>query len=159
MADRTQEILTQFANALAVDIKEAIPKVTGKTAESVEVRMYDKGFEIAANASVVTLVDGRKPTSSGATAGDPTLYEIILQWIQDAGIRPREENMTEESLAFVISRSIHEKGTRLYQQGGGRNLFQTAITDAKLDLLVASLAENKSIEVSSDIIKQFKQIQ
>ena len=151
----TIEILKQYSNALVVDIKEAIPKVTGKTAESVSNRVYDTGFEITANASLVTLIDGRRPTSASATKGDPDLNEIILEWIQNKGIQP-EEGMTIETLAFLISRSIHRKGTRLYQMGGGNDLFKTVITDARIDLLVAMLVKNKAIEVESDIIKGLK---
>lgn len=157
MADQTQIILARYAAALTEDIKEAIPKVTGKTADSVTPRVYDKGFEISANASLVTLIDGRKPTSS-TTAGNPTLKEIILQWIKDKPLAI-PEGFTEETLAFVIARSIHNKGTRLYQLGGGNNLFKTVITDARIDLLVAQLAENKAIEVSSEVVKQFKGIE
>jgi hypothetical protein len=151
----TKQILESFASKLTEEIKQAIPKVTGKTADSVKERVYSTGFEISANASLVTLIDGRKPTSDSATEGNPNLNEIILQWIKDKGLQPKD-GISIESLAFLISRSIHRKGTRLYQLGGGNNLFKSVLNDSKIDLLVAQLAENKSIEVSSSIIKEFK---
>ena len=151
----TQEILKQYSDNLVTEIKEAIPKVTGKTAESVAAHVYKDGFYIDANASLVTLIDGRRPTGEGAAEGDPKLYDIILEWIGNKGIVP-DGDMSEETLAFLITRSIHRHGTRLYQMGGGNNLFKEVINDSKIDLLVAMLAENKTIEVSSDIIKQFK---
>lgn len=150
----TKTILQQFAASLSEDIKDVIPKVTGKTADSVQERVYDLGFEITANASLVALIDGRKPTSKGASSGGQTLRDSILDWIEAKGLVV--EGITSESLAFLISRSIHEKGTLLYQRGGGNNLFETVINDSKIDILVAQLLNNKRIDVESEIIKGFK---
>lgn len=146
-------ILEQFSHALSGDIKSAIPKVTGKTADSVEESGDEFGFEITANASLVTLIDGRRPTGNGAVKGSPSLKETIRQWIEDKGIQP--DGISKDSLAFLIARSIHKKGTLLYQHGGKNNLFESIITPQRIDSLAQLITGVKAKELMSEIDKQF----
>lgn len=62
----SKEIIKQFGDRLVDDIKKALPKVSGKTAASVKIDYTDDGFTITGNASIGALVNGRKPTKSGA---------------------------------------------------------------------------------------------
>jgi len=63
---------------------------------------------------IMTLEHGRGPTKEGATAGNPTLQESILEWIKSRGIQPTD--ITQESLAYLISRKIHQEGTQVYRE-------------------------------------------
>lgn len=57
------------------------------------------------------LIRGRRPTTS-MTAGNPTLQEIIRQWIDDKGIEPYG-NISKDSLSLVISEKIHRDGIKV----------------------------------------------
>lgn len=56
--------------------------------------------------------EGRKPTRNGHTEGTPYLWQNIQEWIAFKGIKPRNPDMTYESLAKAIARKIHRRGTK-----------------------------------------------
>jgi len=54
-------------------------------------------------------------------------------------------------LAFLISRSIHEKG-----YPGKGNIFAKVITDSRINSLTQSLLNFETIAIQSKVIKEFK---
>lgn len=125
MIAQVLQILTNHGQSLTQQIKANTPKVTGKTAESV-------GYEVRATASESTLMitakpffrvveTGRGPTRPDYQRGEKTLVEAIKEWLSAKGL--------EQGLAYAIAKSIHKKGTKLYQQGGRKDVFSNVITD------------------------------
>jgi hypothetical protein len=57
------------------------------------------------------LIRGRRATST-MTAGNPTLQEVIRQWIDDKGIQPNG-NISKDSLSWAISKKIHRDGIKV----------------------------------------------
>lgn len=146
-----EDIFKKFGNEVIKDMAAAIPKATGKTAASLELKVSATGFEIVGDAQIGALVDGRKPTSSGAAEGDPNLKESILVWLKAKSITPRQASMSQESLAFLIARSIHQNGYK-----GNSDLFKNVLTDSRIKDIENSLLISKSVEITSDILKEFK---
>ena len=147
-----ENILQQFADALTKEIKDAIDarhSVTGKTANSIENIVTENSLVIVGNKSVGALVHGRSPTKT-STAGNPTLYEIILEWVKNKGLQA-DGNMSQEGLAFVITRSIHRNGTLLYQDGGRGNVLENIINDAKVNRLIDLIAV-RAESIASELI-------
>ena len=66
MAKDSKDIIKQFGNQLTEDIKKAIPVGTGETRDSVNIEFTKSGFIIRGGAQIGAIIDGRKPTSSGA---------------------------------------------------------------------------------------------
>jgi len=136
MAEEASEILKQFTELIVPELKEA----AGSFGDTIKTEVSEKGFEITISSLVNVLIDGRPPTSSGASAGNPTLQQSILSWIQSKGIAPRANargvTPSVQSLSWAISKSIHRDGTKLYQQGGGNNIFEGIITDQRIDSLL-----------------------
>lgn len=64
---------------------------------------------------IMTLETGRKP-------GKWPPRSSIMDWIKERNIQP-EGNISRESLAFLIQRSIGTKGTKVYQQGGNTGII------------------------------------
>lgn len=149
-----ETILLQYGTALVTDIKAAIPKVTGKTANSVKLIVEELSIEVIANRSIGALIHGRKPTST-TTPSTPTLYEVILQWVKDKGITS-SDGLTTETLAYLITRSIHKKGTLLYQSGGNSPIFDTILGQARLDTLANAIAAIQTKVIQSETIKQIQ---
>lgn len=147
----SKEIIKQFGDKLVNDIKKALPKASGKTAASVVIEYQEDGFTISGNASIGALINGRKPTSSGAKKGNPTLQESILEWVQTMSIQPRESNMTQLQLSWAISNSIHRKGTK-----GHPNLLAAELSPNRFDSLTKTLLNEQSTVISSQILNQFK---
>lgn len=156
-----QPILEQFGAALEADIKQAIPKVTGETADSVEKIVTPTSLTIIADEHIGALVDGRAPTRSGASSSGKTLQQRILEWIEAKGITPKvnksgSSSPTKEALSWAISKSIHTRGTLLYQRGGGNNIFATIITESRISALIKTITNDQTLAIESDLIKQFK---
>lgn len=147
----SKEIIKQFGEQLVNDIKKALPKASGKTSASVVIDYQEDGFTISGNASIGSLINGRKPTSSGAKKGSPTLQESILEWVQTMSIQPKEDSMTQLQLSWAITQSIHKKGTK-----GHPDLLGHELSPNRFDSLTKTLLDEQSTVISSQILNQFK---
>jgi hypothetical protein len=112
----------------------------------------DKTLTISASPYIGVLIDGRPPTSAGASTGSPTLQQIILSWIRTKGIAPRPQKgkiPTLEQLSWAISKSIHIHGDLLYQHGGGNDIFDGIITTDRINNLLNLVGEKYFNEINS----------
>lgn len=141
MAETTKEILEQFARKIVPELQA----VSKRFADSIEYTATEDTLEITANEHIVTLIDGRPPTSSNPVIGPKSLQEIILEWIPTKNIIPRAKpngvipSVTE--LSWAISKSIHRYGDSLYQQGGGNDIFAGIITEDRLNSLLTLVGD------------------
>jgi hypothetical protein len=132
-----KEIFQRFIDEVEPELKQ----VVGSFAPTIESEVKDFSFTIYASPYIRVLIDGRKPTSEGATKGNPTLQMVILDWIQRKSIQPDKPNMTQESLSWAISKSIHKKGTLLYQRGGGNRIFDNILTVDREEKLLSLISD------------------
>lgn len=153
----TREILDQFVSGIVPELKQAAGNSFGAT---IEANVTDSGFEISASPYISVLVDGRRPTSNSPKIGSVSLRDRILMWIDQKSIsaRPDENGKTisSESLSWAITKSIHKKGTLLFRRGGGNNIFDTIITNDRLDALANVLGDNYRLEVEATLLREFK---
>lgn len=143
-----EEILKKLGEELALEMKAKVPKVTGRTADSIEVESDATSFTILGDAHIFNLIEGRKPTKANAVAGNPTLQQKIFEWIKAAGITPREPSMSQLSLSWAISKSIHKNGYK-----GKGNFFESVLTQRRIDSISDALLTKVS-EASSNIINK-----
>jgi hypothetical protein len=148
---KEKKIVKTFADALVKDMAKAIPSASGKTAKSLRTELTPNGFVIYGGEQIGAIIDGRKPTKNGAPKGNPTLQEEIFSWIKSRSIRPKESNMSQVSLSWVISRSIHKKGYK-----GKGNIFKELLSLKNFSSLTSMLAQEKAITIQSSIINQYK---
>jgi len=145
--------LTDIFNKFISEVEPEIKAVVGSFSSTIESNIKDneKGFQILASPYIRVLIDGRAPTRDGATRGNPTLQQAILAWIERHNIQPKLATMSQESLSWAISKSIHKNGTKLYQkiQAGGQpnRIFDPILTTER---------ENKLLSLISD--EYFKRI-
>jgi hypothetical protein len=132
-----KEIFEKFIREVEPEIKKKV----GSFSSSVESEIRVDGFTIYASPYIRVLIDGRKPTRDGASKGNPTLQQVILDWIERHSIQPNEIGMTQESLSWAISKSIHKKGTLLYQRGGGNRIFDDILTTQREDNLLSLISD------------------
>ena len=148
MAKSDKELLKQFALIIVPELK----KVSKRFAGSIEYKVDNNSLEITASPYINTLIDGRKPTGSGAVKGSPTLQQSIRAWIDERGITPKPVNgkiPTLDQLSWAISKSIHRNGDLLYQRGGGNKIFDVIITEKRLDSLLNILGNKYFNEINS----------
>lgn len=150
------EILQQFGQKIVPELK----KVSKRFADSIEMEVEDDSLTITASPYIRTLIDGRPPTSPNAIKGNPTLQQIIRKWIDTKGIAPRPNQFgvipTLDQLSWAISKSIHMYGDRLYQRGGGNDIFDGIITEDRIDSLLAILGENYYNRIQAINLKELK---
>lgn len=144
-----KEILSQFAK----DIIPELQAVSKGFAPTITYDVTETTLEITASPYIRVLIDGRRPTREGASKGNPTLQQAILSWINRHSIKGRVNSKgiapTAEQLSWAISKSIHMHGTKLYQQGGGNNIFDTIITSSRIENLVNLLTEKYIVEIKA----------
>ena len=144
-----EEILNQFAQEIVPELMS----VSKGFAPSISYTVSDNMLEITASPYIRVLIDGRAPTKQGATRGNPTLQQAILSWINRHSITGRANKKgiipTPEQLSWAISKSIHLHGTKLYQQGGGNNIFDTIITNARVENLLNLLTNQFRVEIKA----------
>jgi len=140
-----KEIFQRFIDEVEPQIKQ----VVGSFAPTIESEVKDYSFTIYASPYIRVLIDGRKPTSQGASKGNPTLQMVILEWIRRKSIQPDKPNMTQESLSWAISKSIHKRGTLLYQRGGGNRIFDNILTVDKEEKLLSLISDYYFIQITT----------
>ncbi len=148
-----KEILQQFASEIVPELKA----VSKRFAPSIESVIDETSVTIYASPYIRTLIDGRGPTRANAPKGNPTLQQIIRKWIDERSISPRPNAAgkipTLDQLSWAISKSIHAHGDLLYQRGGGNNIFESILTDSRIDNLLNLFGQKYFIEIQKIKIK------
>jgi hypothetical protein len=142
---RLREIFQKFVDEVEPEIKQAV----GSFAPTIESEVREDSFTIYASPYIRVLIDGRRPTSSGAKKGNPTLQQMIYAWILRKSIQPDKPNMTQESLSWAISKSIHKRGTLLYQRGGGNRIFDNILTVDREEKLLSLIADHYYTQITT----------
>ena len=145
-----KEIFDQFTNTIVPELQKVSGSFFGK---SIEVETTENSITIYASPFISVLWNGRRPTSMGAKTGNPTLQKSILDWINKKGITGKANKSgnvpTSEQLSWAISKSIHLYGTKLYQQGGKQNIFDTILTSNRIDNLLSLIADKYYTQIIS----------
>jgi len=150
-------IVEQFAQAVVKGIKDNIKNkqvtpfgsmhTTGGSEESVYYKIDANRLIIASTWAYITVLeDGRKP-------GKFAPPEVILKWIADKPIIP-DGVISVKSLAFLINRSLKEKGSLIWRQGGHSGIISDYINQAYIHKnLTEKLAKEFAKEISSKLFK------
>lgn len=154
----TEQILRQYFEATIEKIRDNIrtKRVTkhgamnasGRTAESLEYVITPTGGAIYGAGYIFALETGRKPTEAG---GNGSLRSRIRQWIDEKGITP--EGISKDSLAFLITRKIHQEGTELYRIGGNSGILTDAVNEAELQKVYDALFYEMEIVVTNKLLE------
>lgn len=152
--DQREELLKQFGSILVEEIKPLAKRFS----DSVVAETTNKSLAIKASKYISTLVDGRRPTSAGALKGSPTLQEILLDWIKANSITPRESNMSQLALSWAMATSMHHYGDRLYQQGGGRNIFAEVLNENRFTSFASMVGDQEKRVIAESAFKKFDEL-
>jgi len=124
-------------------------KASGKFERNINITTTDMQSSMTAPQYTGALVFGRKPTAKGGSGG-PSLYKMILEWIDDKGITPRD-NMPKATMAWIIARNIHKNGIKVPNaHNDGRLLTDTFTQESKQELF-KSITRSYITELKTDI--------
>jgi len=158
----TDDVLRKFGEVLVNEIKFALrnkdltgygPSIaSGDLINSIRYEVSDGELRIYALEYIGALQYGRKPTSNGNDGG-PTLKDRIRIWLDQKGIEP--DDITKDSLAYLIARKIHKEGTSIYQRtnGASSGLLDDVINQVLVDNLEKALIFAYVTEIRSNILK------
>lgn len=173
MADQLTDILQQFLNAIANDIRPRIPVVTGATRGSIQVQVQAKGQGVFQRVSgqltaahwLTTFETGRPPTRAGAARGTPTLREAIEQWIEKKNFRfskiVRRKGqqfiviLTPKQMSWMIAIKMHREGNALYRAlaGGVSGVISDATTQQRIDAFTKVFGERAGNILLTEVTK------
>ena len=142
MSDK--EILMQFGEALIQDIRRIMPRVSGATAEGLIPEATETTLTIFAPNYIGALEYGRKPTGKG---GKPV--------VPRPGLNGKIPTLSQ--LAYMITRSIHQRGTRAYieykSSGRGTGILSSVITEKRINSLANVFTEKYFATFTSEVLK------
>ena len=121
---------------------------SGKLANSLRYEITDSQLIIYAEDYIYFSIYGRAPTTK---AGSGTVKDKIKQWIKDKGIK---SDISENQLAYLISRKIHREGNSIYLFSGKKNtgLLDNVITQQ----MVKEFNDKFTKQIEADIAEEFK---
>ena len=88
--------------------------------------------------------------------GQPPLIESIKKWMRARGIRPEGGTKGFNSLAFVITRRIHQEGTLINRLGERRDIYSSVVTQERIDKIINKIAVAGEVEMLTDLIALYK---
>jgi len=152
-----QEILKKLGESLVLQVRKNIEpmKASGRTSNSVHAVATDNRVDVLAFESIGTAEYGRKPTGSGATRGNPTLFEQIKEWAQIRGIVNNINDRKQLGIVYAITKKIHKEGwkTKLVKP------LSSVVDNLDLDALLRELFAYEAAVLESEIIKELKQLE
>jgi hypothetical protein len=121
---------------------------SGKLADSLTYEITDTQLIIKGSDYIYFSIYGRAPTTK---AGSGTVKDKIKQWIKDKGIT---SDISENQLAYLISRKIHREGNSIYLFSGKKNtgLLDNVITNE----MVKEFNDKFTKQIEADIAEEFK---
>ena len=148
--DIIQTWLNGRRDAMRQEYNSSGRKASGYFGEHIDVEMYDEGGRINTPLYVGSLVFGRKPTSGGG-GGVKSLYSMILDWIKVKGITPDNPKMTNNTLAYLISRKIHKEGIKVPNKFNDGKLIDNTFTAESVQDLKSELIKIGQKVVTNDL--------
>ena len=150
MTQNQIKIVSDWANGyieqLKTNLDKAGSKATGKTANSVRFEIKENGnnlvVEIFGRKYFATVETGRKPTPDKKPSRE--MIENIKEWTSAKGL--------PESAVWGIATNINKFGTKLWQQGGRKDIY-TDMTGSMIDSLSESLGMSILNQTLDQIIK------
>lgn len=142
MAEVTTELVVRdFAEGVIEGIKSAMPKSSGKSAQSLFYRYDGKRLQIGSTEGWFTVFEhGRKP-------GKRPPIDPLEDWVK----REIANVKNPRSIAFAIANKMSEEGSLLYRKGGNSGVISDYIN-------LENVHENLTVPLKDHIVKQIVSI-
>ena len=95
----------------------------------------------------------------GRKAGKMPPIQVIEQWILARGIRPIQEKMNTNALAWAIAKKIARDGTKRMQAGGNPAFIDAIITPERVQHIIEKVGYNYVSTFTSEIINFLNELE
>ena len=147
-----KQALETFMQTAQKRVVNALPRATGKTAESIKYSAGEWSAELYQEGGwFQALVEGRGKSKGGEDEG---FKEALLAWMKTSGGEHGGFEATAEG-AYGLAMFIHEQGTRL-NQGKGVSSLQGINFDEELKVLTNTIALRIQADVVTNLNKRLK---
>jgi hypothetical protein len=134
----TDVIVNNFAETLIAGIQSNIrtKRVTefgsmnasGTMADSLKYKWDGKKLVIFSTEKYFTVLEtGRGPSKGGGNSVGERLVDKIERWLDQKPVAVQE--ISKQSLAYLIARKIHKEGSLLFRQGGNSGVISDYINE------------------------------
>lgn len=145
-------ILSQTGTTVVDQIKQNLSSTgtnaTGRTSKSLRFEVINETdkqiLRIIGKPYFKVVETGRKDTPQ-YTNPSKQFVSDILQWVKARGI--------EQKAAYGIAKSIHQKGTKLFREGGRKDIYSNVITPTFVENLSKSVLDQFTNEYMRNVVK------
>lgn len=143
----TLQILSQYGNSVVAQIQQNLASTgtnaTSKTSRSLHFEVKDEGLTqtltVLAKPYFMVVETGRKPTPQ-YTKPSKAFVASIKEWADTKGMG---------KFAYGIALSIHQKGTKLYRDGGRTDIVSNVVNPE----LVAQITKDILLKFADHYLK------
>ncbi len=146
--------LVTLEKEIQANIKSKGKQATGKTGAAIHVKRIKRGWSLLGPEHIQALESGRGPTKGGRGPG-PTLQQAVLKWIKAKNIT---SELSDVSLSWAISKSLHAKGDKLHQQRRRSGVLSEVINKERLARFVGLFSAQEAIRLSSEITRHWQSL-
>lgn len=140
------KILDKAGEGIVKSIKEHIPNATGKTARSIEYIAEARGEKykliVLGREYLMALETGRKPKGDKPS---PSMVKNIQEWMDAKGM---------EGSAYGIARYINKHGSKLYREGGRRDVITNVVNESLIDRISKDVLDALAQHTLNQIVEE-----
>lgn len=135
------QILSKYGEDTVSQIRSNMARAgqnaTGDTSDSLQSEMISENrVQVSGRKYIYSLETGRSPYSGG-NKGE--LKSKLLRWIRAKGVS--FEGMTESQTLHAIYYTIQKKGTKLFREGGRKDIITPALSEERVEAVLKEIAD------------------
>lgn len=146
------DILTSNGNSVISQIKENLASTgtnaTDETGNSLRLEVKNEGFKqilkIYGRPYFMTVETGRKPTPN---------FKPSIQFV--ANIKKWMDAKSKIGSAYGIAQDIHKRGTKLFRQGGRKDIVSNVVNESFVQSISKSILDKFAKEVLTNTVTLF----
>lgn len=148
-------ILNQYGNSTVEKIRQNLASTgtnaTGKTSQSLRYEVTNNGpkatLKVLGKPYFAVVETGRKPTPE-YTKPSYEFVNSIKEWLRARG--------KDEKSAYGIAKSIHKKGTKLFREGGRKDIVSNVVNQDLIDRINLDLLNKFAEQFLASAVKIFR---